>query len=265
MKSLTRLPLNIWIRSLGGTAIVGFTVLAGVGTARAADLVCRGTMFGDTDFAAYSGENGFGRIELQYRRGGSVSVPLRYIRQNNQGESVFRGNNPDQSSDVVEVIAPARLQAGQSIQASYNGNVFPGRCSSTSGSRPPGDLTPTAGSFAGKGRATGAVFGSGRQADASLDFNRGNFSLGLFVPPGTGAQVRYQGTFNRLQRTSPDNPNSFVLAGQVRSFASSVNNLRVLDTVGSCRIEVFDARITSVSCSTQLPGSSTQFTGMAQF
>ncbi|MBF2027175.1 MAG: hypothetical protein IGS48_10470 [Oscillatoriales cyanobacterium C42_A2020_001] len=71
---------------------------------------------------------------------------------------------------------------------------------------PPSGSTPTSGNFSGRGQASGAVFGGGRQADASLSFNQNGFSLGLFVPPGTGAQVRYQGTINRLRGTNPITP-----------------------------------------------------------
>jgi hypothetical protein len=130
---------------------------------------------------------------------------------------------------------------------------------------PPSGSTPTQGSFSGRGTASGAVFGRGRQTNASLDFNRNRFSLGLYVPPGTGMQVRYQGIINRLRGTNTNNPNSFVIDARVQSFASSVNRLRVVNTTGSCRIEVFDARIISVACNANAPNSSTRFTGMRQF
>lgn len=257
--------MNTWTRSSLGTVIVGLGLITWTGSANAADIVCRGTLFGDTDFAAYHGENGFGRIELKYQRGGSVEVPLSYSAINHQREAIFRGNNPDQPSDVVEVFAPTPVRSGTRIRFSYNGNLATGTCSGTGGSRPPSGSVPTEGSFSGRGQASGSVFGRGRQADASLDFNRNGFTLGLSVPPGTGAQVRYLGTINRLRSTNRNNPNSFVLEGRVQSFASSANNLRVINTAGTCRIEVFDARITSVSCSANAPGSSTRFTGMSQF
>jgi hypothetical protein len=248
-----------------GTAIVGLGLFNWTGTARAADIVCRGTLFRDTNFAAYYGETGFGRIELQYRRGGSVEVPLQYIAINSRGESLFRGNNPQQPSDVIEVFARSPVRPGTRIRVAYNGNPAFGICSRLGGSRPPSTSTPTAGSFSGKGQASGSVFGRGRPADASLNFNRGNFSVNLAVPPGNRAQVTYVGSINRLQGTGLNNPNSFVLEGRVRSFASSATWLRPINTAGTCQIEVRDARITSVSCKTNVWGSSTQFTGLTQF
>lgn len=265
MNSSIKTIINTWTRSSLGTVIVGLGLITWTG-ANAADIVCQGTLFGDTDFAAYYGdENGFGRIELKYQRGGSVEVPLQYVRRNNQGEAIFRGNNPDQTSDVVEVFAPTPVRSETRIRVTYNGNPATGNCSGTGGSSPPSSSTPTEGSFSGRGQASSSVFGRGQQADASLDFNRNGFNLALSVPPGTGAQVQYLGTINRLRGTNSDNPNSFVLEGRVQSFASSANNLRVIDTAGTCRIEVSDARITSVSCSANAPSSSTRFTGMSQF
>lgn len=253
------------MRPFLGTAIAGLGLLNITTPVRAADIVCRGNLFGDTDFAAYYGEIGFGRIELKFARGGTVEVPLLYKGRNPRGENLFRGNNPDQPSDVVEVIAPRNVQPGTRIKVSYNGNVFPGNCSSTLGSRPPGNSAPTEGSFSGQGKASGSVFGRGRQADAALNFNQGNFSLGLAVPPGTGAQVNYNGTINRLKVNKSRNPDSFVLDGRVHGFASSGNNLRVINTHGTCRIEVFDSRVIDVSCHTNVRNSSTQFTGLKQF
>jgi hypothetical protein len=122
------------------------------------------------------------------------------------------------------------------------------------------------GNFLGKGRASRSVFGLGQQTDASLNFNQtGKFSLSLAVPPGTGAQVNYNGTITHSRGTNSKNPNSFILDGKVNSFASSASNLRVIDTSGSCKIEVFDARVISTSCDTKVPVSSTRFTGMKQF
>jgi hypothetical protein len=54
-------------------------------------------------------------------------------------------------------------------------------------------------------------------------------------------------------------------APSVESFASSLNNRRVVDSTGTCRLEVFDGRIVDISCSTNLPNSTTFFTGMKQF
>jgi hypothetical protein len=125
---------------------------------------------------------------------------------------------------------------------------------------------PTAGSFAGRGKATGAVFGTGRQADAALSFNQTRrFSLSVAVPPGNGVQIQYQGVINQISNTVPNNPNSFFIQGRLESFASSANKLQVFKSTGSCWIEVFDARIVSVYCNTGFPASSAQFRGMVQF
>jgi len=126
----------------------------------------------------------------------------------------------------------------------------------------PPNATPTEGSFEGRGTASGSVFGRGRQANATLSFNRGNFSLGVFVPPGTSEDVNYQGTVSQLRSKGA---NGFTLDGRIRSFASSANDRRVVNTGGTCRIEVFDARIISVSCNANVRGGNTRFTGMKQF
>lgn len=106
--------MNLCTKPGLGVTIVGLGLLTWTG-ANAADIVCRGTLVGDTNFAAYYGETGFGRIELQYQRGGSLEVPLQYVRRNNQGEAVFQGNNPDQTSNVVQVFAPNPVKSGTRI------------------------------------------------------------------------------------------------------------------------------------------------------
>jgi hypothetical protein len=123
---------------------------------------------------------------------------------------------------------------------------------------------PTEGDFSGRGLTSGAVFGDERETDASLSFNGNNFSFWLAVPPGTGAQVNYSGTVTRLRGTG-SNSNSFVLQGRVQRFASSANNLQVINATGNCRIEVFDARVISSTCNTRLRDSSTRFAGLQQF
>ncbi len=125
------------------------------------------------------------------------------------------------------------------------------------------DAVPNGGSFSGQGQASGAVFANGKQANASLDFNGRNYNVGLVS--GRKSEVRYIGTINQLRGTNSRNPNSFVLRGQVQSFATSTTNLRVANTKGTCRIEVFDMRIKSISCSTKVADSFTRFTGMSQF
>lgn len=123
---------------------------------------------------------------------------------------------------------------------------------------------PTEGNFAGRGLASGAVFSDEQETEANLSFNGNNFSYTLAVPPGTGTQVNYGGTVRRLRGTG-SNPNSFVLQGRVRRFASSANNLDVVNATGDCRIEVFDARVISSSCNSRARNSSTRFEGLSQF
>ncbi|UBF30028.1 hypothetical protein K9N68_38170 (plasmid) [Kovacikia minuta CCNUW1] len=124
---------------------------------------------------------------------------------------------------------------------------------------------PQEGSFPGRGVANGSVFTRGRMTDAQLNFNRGNFSLSLSVPPGTGAQVNYSGTYTRLQRAGSSNSNSFILDGRIQRFASSANGLKSINTSGSCRIDVFDALVLNSSCNTRVTDSSTRFHGLEQF
>lgn len=125
---------------------------------------------------------------------------------------------------------------------------------------------PSEGTFEGRGLTRGAVFGDERQTDANLSFNSSSnrFSFSLFVPPGTAEQVNYNGTISRL-RSIDANTNSFVLEGAVQSFATSANGLRVAETSGTCRIEMFDARIISSNCNTRVSNSRTVFEGLNQF
>lgn len=179
------------------------------------------------------------------------------------------GAGPVDPENGVRTLSLRNSRTGQTAECRVNtidGHIVSFRLTGGSSGKPPSNRPPAEGTFAGRGQASGAVFGSGRQADASLNFNRSQrFSLSLSVPPGTGAQVQYMGTINQIRSANSGNPNSFTIDGRVQSFASSANNLRVVNTSGSCRIEVFDARITSVSCNTRASGSSTRFTGMAQF
>jgi len=199
------------------------------------------------------------RNDCTVRTAEEMVVPTREI--------TITGAGPRAEGDGSRTVFMRNTRTGQTAECriTYDGRVLSVTLTGGGNTTPPANATPTEGSFQGRGTASGAVFGRGRQTDASLDFNRGNFSVGLSVPPGTGAQVRYQGTINRLRSTNPNNPSSFVLEGRIRSFASSVNGLRVRNTSGNCRIEVFDARIVSSSCSANAPGSATQFRGMAQF
>lgn len=263
MQSPWKIPIAI------ASSLASLTLsLGAIGPAKAADIICRGVMFGDTDFAAYHGEVGFGYITLTFRSNGrTVEIPLNYIRQTPQGEALFQGNNPDQPSDIVQVIAPSPVRAGTQIQAIYNGNRFTGTCSSNILSPPPGNGdVPSSGSFMGQGNATNPVFRRNQSVETSLNFN-GNtngFSVNVYVPSGSGAEVQYLGTITRLYSSGP-NPNSFILEGTIENFASSRNNLQVVNTTGSCEIEVFDARITSVSCKARTNGGVTHFRGREEF
>ncbi len=96
-----------------------------------------------------------------------------------------------------------------------------------------------------------------------LTIDRDSFGFELAEPPGTRARVQYRGAVTR--RTNTSNANGFTLDGRVRSFNSS-DNLRIINnTTGTCRIEVFDARVISSSCRTVINNSSTQFLGLEQF
>lgn len=75
----------------------------------------------------------------------------------------------------------------------------------------------------------------------------------MTAPQGTHTQtqptprIQYRGV---ISRRNNNNSNSFTLLNQVRSFDSS-ENLRVLtNTAGTCRIEVFDARVVYSNCKT---------------
>lgn len=124
---------------------------------------------------------------------------------------------------------------------------------------------PTQGTFLGRGLASGAVFVDEQEVDANLNFNGSNFSYTLAVPPGTGAQVSYSGTISRLRSTGASNAGTFVLQGRVQRFASSADDLQVINATGTCRIEVFDSRIVSTTCNTRARNSKTRFEGLQQF
>lgn len=119
-------------------------------------------------------------------------------------------------------------------------------------------------SFQGRGVAQGSAFTRGRNATVSLTIDGSNFGIELAEPPGTRARVQYRGSIIR-QNNGPANSNSFTLDGRVRSFNSSAN-LRVLNnTTGTCRVEVFDARVISSTCNAVADDSSTRFLGLEQF
>lgn len=118
--------------------------------------------------------------------------------------------------------------------------------------------------FQGRGVAQGSAFSRGRNASLALTLDQDNFSLDMAEPSNRGARLQYRGVIARRNNDS-NTPNSFTLDARVRSFNSS-DNLRVLNnTTGTCRIEVFDARIVSSSCTTVANNSSTRFMGLEQF
>jgi hypothetical protein len=164
------------------------------------------------------------------------------------------------------------------LNVSRSGSTYDVRCDYDNASRVatisnlpnPGEgsasSVPAEGTFSGRGLASGSVFGNEREAEALLNFNQtNNFSFSLAVPPGTGAQVQYAGRITRIRRASSGGSHSFVLQGRVQSFASSANNLQVINATGTCDIEVFDARVISSSCNTRLRDSGTRFEGLLQF
>lgn len=116
----------------------------------------------------------------------------------------------------------------------------------------------------GRGVAHGSVFRRGQNVNTSLTVDRGRFSYTLAQPPGTRNQVRYQGAVVRQNNTG-NNPNSFTLDGRVQTFDSSASNRILNNTTGTCRIEVFDARVISSTCRSASPDSVTQFLGLEQF
>jgi hypothetical protein len=124
---------------------------------------------------------------------------------------------------------------------------------------------PSQRSFQGRGVAQGSAFTKGRNANVSLTIDRDNFGLELAEPPGTRARVQYRGAIVRQPGSGSSNSSTFTLDGRVRSFNSSANLRVVSNTTGTCRIEVFDARVISSSCRTAAPDSSTQFLGLEQF
>jgi len=115
----------------------------------------------------------------------------------------------------------------------------------------------------GRGVAHGSVFNRGQNVNVSLTVNQGRFSFTLAQPPGTRNQVRYQGSVAR--QTPKTSANSFVLDGRVQTFDSSASTRIFNNTTGTCRIEVFDARVISSTCRSVAPDSTTQFLGLEQF
>lgn len=126
--------------------------------------------------------------------------------------------------------------------------------------------------FEGRGIAQGAAFSRGRNAHVTLTMDGDNFSLELTEPPATNTttqnrrplRIQYRGVISRRDNDS-SNSSSFTLNTRVRSFDSS-ENLRVLtNTAGTCRLEVFGARVVYSNCKTASNDSSIRFIGLEQF
>lgn len=179
------------------------------------------------------------------------------------------GAGPVDPENGVRTLSMRNVRTGQTADCRVNtidGHILSVQL--TGGGRPqpeqpPSGSVPVEGTFLGQGRVSGSVFGSSQAVETTLNFNQSDrFSLSLAVPPGTGAQVMYQGVIQQRRSTGP---NSFLLQTSVQSVASSANGLRVVDTGGNCQIEVFDARMISSDCQVNVPNHNTRFTGMAQF
>lgn len=124
---------------------------------------------------------------------------------------------------------------------------------------------PSQTEFDGRGVAQGSVFTRGRNANVSLTINEGRFVYNMAQPPGTRVRVRYQGSVARQTPGSPAGSSSFTLDGRVQTFDSSASTRIFNNTTGTCRIEVFDARVISSSCRAATADSNTQFLGLEQF
>lgn len=124
--------------------------------------------------------------------------------------------------------------------------------------------------FQGQGIAQGSAFVRGRNANLTLTLNGENFSLEMTEPQTTSnrnrvlARVQYRGVIVR-RNNEANAPNDFVLVIRVRSFDSSENQRVITNTTGTCRLEVFNDRVTYSNCSAIAEDSSTRFLGLEQF
>ncbi len=122
----------------------------------------------------------------------------------------------------------------------------------------------------GRGVVQGAAFNRGRNANVTLTLDGENFGLELteILPSNVRGQspgrVQYRGAITR-RTNDPANANSFSLFTRIRSFDSSTNLRIITNTTGTCRIEVFNSRVLSSSCSTIADNSETDFLGLEQF
>jgi hypothetical protein len=124
--------------------------------------------------------------------------------------------------------------------------------------------------FQGRGIAQGAAFSRGRNADLSLTLSGENFFLEMTEPQTTSnrnrplSRIQYRGVIVR-RNDEANAPNNFTLVTRIRSFDSSENQRVITNTTGTCRLEVFDARVTYSNCSAIADDSSTRFLGLEQF
>ncbi len=146
---------------------------------------------------------------------------------------------------------------------SYAQEQFTPKKAQTEQAAPTTTRPTTQPTFEGRGVAHGATFTRGRNVNVSLNISQGRFVFNMAEPPGTRARVRYQGAVVRQNNTST--PNSFTLDGRVQTFDSSASNRIFNNTTGTCRIEVFDARVISSTCRAASSDSATQFLGLEQF
>ncbi len=128
----------------------------------------------------------------------------------------------------------------------------------------PGFDGPVEGAMPGRGLTTGSIFTLGRQSDAFLTFNNNAYSLSLAARYAPGLEVNYSGTITR-HLPGTRGVNGFVLETQIDRFASAQNGMRVINTSGTCRIEVFDSLVVIADCTPQVQDGATQFRGMEQF
>jgi uncharacterized protein YxjI len=192
------------------------------------------------------------------RDGVSVATAdLEKIGSNSLNQGVWRGAANGTTDVILTHQSDQTVREGDEVAVVYDGQSGSGSCSFNDDSG-----VPTAGTFAGRGDASGSVFERSQSVDATLNFSQDDFSLSLAVPSGTGNEVFYRGVITQRESTGT---NSFQLETQVQSFASSANNLQAMDTDGSCRIEVFDSRVTAALCNVDVLDGNTQFTGMAEF
>lgn len=124
--------------------------------------------------------------------------------------------------------------------------------------------------FQGRGIAQGSAFSQGRNANLALTLSGEDFRLEMTEPQGANnrgrepARVQYRGVIVR-RNDEVGRRNSFILVTRVRSFDSSEALRVITNTTGTCRLEVFDARVVYSNCNAIADDSSTRFLGLEQF